>query len=91
MTFRFAAYVAVFFFGYFFSILTLAAGIVFLVEGKLLSQVSFLAPLTPLFGLAGGFFLGAGIFGMALSMIALFRKDKKESIEKVKVQPEIRP
>ena len=89
MTFKFAAYVTVFFSGIMLSILTLVAGVVFLVQGKLISQISFLAPLTPLFGLAGGFFLGAGIFGMALIMFALFRKDKKESLEKVKVQSEI--
>jgi hypothetical protein len=91
MTFKLAAYVTVFFFGYLLSILIIVTGIIFLVEGKLISQVSFLAPFTPLFGLAGGFFLGAGIFGIVLIMIALIRKEKTVSVEKVKIQSEIQP
>jgi hypothetical protein len=89
LTFRFAAYVTVFFSGIMLSILTLVAGVVLLVEGKLVSQVSFLAPFTPIFGLAGGFFLGAGIFGLTLIMFALLKKEKTASVEKVKVQSEI--
>jgi len=91
MTFRFAAYVAVYYFGVILSILTMVAGVIFLVEGKLISGISFLAPFTPLFGLAGGFFLGVGIFGLALIMFALFKKDKPTAVEKVSVQPEIQP
>lgn len=89
MTFRFAAYVTTAYFGIILSTLTIVGGVVFLVEGKLVSMVSFLAPFTPLFNLAGGFFVAVGVLGIALIMYALFRKEKPAVTEKVRVQPEI--
>jgi len=86
ITFRLAAYATVFFSGIMFSIMTIVSGVIFLIEGKWVSSVSFLAPFTPIFGLAGGFFLGAGIFGFALITISLFRKEKVTAIEKTKVE-----
>lgn len=89
MTFRFAAYVMVAYSGIIISTLTIVGGIMFLVEGKLLSSVSFLAPFVPLFGIAGIYFIAVGVVGIALITFALFKKEKPAVAERVRVQPEI--